>query len=121
MPVSDIRDPVVLEIRRLRVQVKRLALASAVLYGVLAVAAAVAIYIRSSDLEDITRRTDRQTVRECFERSNSRPDLLDAALDPKVPSILRDLNLTLWENTPTIQDCRNLANQFHIGVEQEPR
>lgn len=119
MPVSNTADPVLREIRRQNGQIRALKVAVVVLAILVPMAFAASLWLRASDLEDFTRRGNVATVQECFRSANQRASLLEVALDLTLSDTAREFAFTLWENTPTVRDCRELADHLHISPTQD--
>ncbi len=120
MPLSDSDDPIVREILRIRNEsrneIRKLYIITGTLFALLAIAVSTALFIRSSDLANSNRRTAIEQVRSCFRSSQSRPELRQISLDRTLSDSVRGFVEAVYENTPTVKDCRKLATKLHTPI-----
>lgn len=113
---DDEIDPIVRELRALRSIVRWMIRVSALLFVMLAVAVALALYLRSSDLQMLTKRAAEAEVASCFSRVGTATLWENVAADPTVSPTLNNLALAQYLIAPTVRDCRTLADRLHVAV-----
>lgn len=123
MPLTNSSDPVVREILRIRDEthdeIRRLYIITGMLFVLLVIAVGTSLYIRSRDLSSIDRKAITEQVRTCFRSSQSRPELRSISTDPTLSDSVRGLVKAVYENTPTVKDCQNLATRLHTSIPKE--
>lgn len=118
MPRNHIADPVVREVSELKGDVRRLVAATAALFVVLVLAFGTSLYLRSNDLERLTDEANRETVRDCFRSAHQRPELRRLLRDPSLSVAVKDIVRATVANSPTVVECRELAEQLNISPEE---
>jgi len=120
MPLSDTSDPIVREVLRIRNEthgeVKRLYVITAALFVLLVVAIGATLVLRSRDLASSTRKASTEQVRTCFRSSQARSELRLIARDKSLSESVRGFVQEVYENTPTVNDCKKLADVLHIPI-----
>jgi hypothetical protein len=89
-----------------------------VLFTLILAGLGTALYLRASDLEHLTNEGNREAVRECFRNANQRAEFRVLVLDPTLSAGVRDIVRSAIVNSPTVAECRALADQFHIAAEE---
>ena len=118
MPLSDTADPVVRAVRDLQDGYRRLLRAMLVLFTLILVGLGSALYLRSNDLEHLTHEGNRATVRECFRSAAQRPQYRRLLHDPSLSDGVKNLIHAAYVNAPSVVECRELADRFHIAAEE---
>lgn len=108
-------DPLARELARLWRAIRWLIASSGVVVLLIVLAASASLYLRSEDLERRAAETNAESVRSCFRSSNQRPELRAIANDEGLPESVRGFVQKLYENTPTVADCRRLADDLNIA------
>lgn len=118
MPLSDTADPVIRVVLELQASNRRLLRATIALVVIVSLAFGAALYLRSRDLEHLTNEANRETVRECFRSANQRPQYRRLLRDPTLSDSVKNLIHSAYVNAPTVAECRELADRFHLDSEE---
>lgn len=123
MPLSDTADPLIREVLRIRNdtrgEIRRLYIITGTLFLILAISIMASLYLRSRDLSNANHKAATEQIRTCFRAAQSRPELRSIANDETLSDSMRGFVKKVYENTPTVGDCKTLADRLHTSIPKE--